>query len=240
MKVIRSLVFLITTFGSMTVLGLLFAIPALLSREWAYRAIHIFTGFVIKSAEVLVGIKLEIRGELPQGNVVVASKHQSFFDVIIHAHYLKNFTFIMKQELRWAPILGFYAMRIGVAPVKRGKGAKAVEQMMSGVSKNQKEKEGQLVIYPQGTRVPPGQHKPYKVGAAVIAKRTNRPVMLSANNVGLFWPKRGFMKNPGTAMVEYMDYMSDDLELEEFVAQMEEKIEAKTNELLVEAGFNSA
>jgi len=235
MQLLRSLVFFFWVFGLMAVLGLAFAIPALLSRRLAYFAIHTYTWLVIKGAQYIVGIKLEIRGRIPQGQVVVASKHQSFFDVIIHAHYLPRVNYVMKKELRWAPILGFYAMRIGVAPVDRGKGAAAVEQMMEGVEKNTEK--SQLVIYPQGTRVPPGEHKPYKIGAAVLAKRTGRPVVMAATNVGLFWPKRGIMKYPGTAVVEYMGYAEEDLELQEFVDHLERQIEPRSNALLEEAGF---
>ncbi|MEM7241303.1 MAG: lysophospholipid acyltransferase family protein [Pseudomonadota bacterium] len=237
MQFLRSLIFLFYVYGLMAVLGILFAIPAFLSRNLAYFAVHFYTWLVIKGAHILVGISLEIRGKVPSDHVVVASKHQSFFDVIIHSHYMPRATFVMKQELRWAPILGFYAMRIGVAPVDRGKGAEAVEQMMDGVGKNQDA--NQLVIYPQGTRVPPGTHKPYKIGAGVLAQRTGRPVVLSANNVGLFWPKRGIMKYPGHAIVDYMGPADEGLELQEFVVHLEDKIEARTNELLEEAGFKA-
>ncbi len=235
MQVLRSIVFFFWVYGLMAVIGLGFAIPTALSRNWAYKAIHIYTSLVIWGAEKMVGITLEIRGDIPDGDVVVASKHQSFFDVIIHAHNLERFTFVMKQELRWAPVLGFYAMRIGVAKVNRGKGAKAVEQMMSGIESN--DDASQLVIYPQGTRVPPGTHKPYKIGAGVIAQRTGKPVILAATNVGLFWPKRGIMKYPGHAVVEYMEEAPKGLSPEKFMAHLEKRIEAQTNKLHKEAGF---
>ena len=235
MQMIRSIIFLIYTYGGMAIIGILCAIPALRSKDAAYKAMKFYCRYVFWGAKHLVGITFEVRGDVPTDHVVVASKHQSFLDVMIHAYYLPRFTFVMKEELKWAPFLGFYAMRIGVAPVKRGKGGKSVEQMMSGISKNTEF--NQLVIYPQGTRVPPGVKKPYKIGAGVIAQRTGRPVVLAATNVGLFWPKKGIMKYPGHAVVQYYERAPEGLEPEPFMNHLEKRIEEETAKLLKEAGF---
>jgi len=231
-----SIIFIISMYTSMVIFGVLGAIPALISRRATYWVIRRFCGSVIWLARVICGLKVEQRGTIPTGNVVVASKHQSFFDVILHAYYLPNVNYVMKQELVYVPIVGFYGRRIGTAPVKRGQKSKAVNQMMSGVNKH--DGDTQLVIYPQGTRVAPGKSMPYKVGAAVICLRMGRPCVMAATNVGLFWPKHSLLRKRGTAVLEYMEQVPADLELSKFVNYMEEAIETASDKLNAEAGFN--
>ena len=230
-----SIIFIFLMYLSMAVFGLLGAIPAWLSRDATYWVIRNYCGTVIWLARVICGLKIEQRGVIPTGNVVVASKHQSFFDVILHAYYLPNVNYVMKQELTRVPIIGFYGRRIGVAPVKRGQKSQAVKQMMSGVKKG--DDDTQLVIYPQGTRVAPGKTMPYKVGAAVICQRMERPCVLAATNVGIFWPKHSLLRKRGTAVFEYLDEVPADLELSDFVNYMEEAIESASDKLNTEAGF---
>ncbi|GLQ35064.1 1-acyl-sn-glycerol-3-phosphate acyltransferase [Amylibacter marinus] len=237
LQYMRSFVFIVVMYLWMIVVGLLGAIPAAFSKNATYWVLKFYCASVIFLARVICGLHVEQRGEIPSGNVVVASKHQSFFDVMLHMYYLPRANFVMKQELKYAPILGFYAMRIGAAPVKRGQKSKAVSQMMQGAKKGASDGGNQLVIYPQGTRVAPGDHRPYKVGAGVLAQRMERPCVLAATNVGYFWPKRSMLRKPGTVIFEYFDTMPEGLELSEFVKVMEEKIEDKSNRLLDEAGF---
>lgn len=233
---IRSIIFIVLMYITMAIYGLVGAIPALLSRDATYWVIRNYCGLVIWLARVICGLHVEQRGEIPTGNVVVASKHQSFFDVILHAYYLNNVNYVMKQELKYVPIIGFYGRRIGTAPVKRGKKSAAVTQMMSGVQKH--DGETQLVIYPQGTRVAPGKTMPYKVGAAVICQRMERTCILAATNVGVFWPKHSLLRKQGTAVIEYLEPVPESLELTDFVNYMEETIETASDKLLEEAGFN--
>jgi 1-acyl-sn-glycerol-3-phosphate acyltransferase len=184
-------------------------------------------------ARIICGLKVELRGQIPTGNVVIASKHQSFFDVILHAYYLKNVNFVMKQELTYFPIIGFYGKRLGVAPVRRGGKGKAVSQMLSGLERN--DGDTQLVIYPQGTRVAPGKVMPYKVGAAVVCQRMNRRCILAATNVGMYWPKHSLLRKRGTVILEYLDEVPSGLKTKSFVRYIEENIENASNALIEEA-----
>lgn len=233
---IRSILFIFLMYLGMLVIGVTGAIPAVLSRNWAYMVMKLFCGYVLWLARVLCGITYETRGEVPTGDVVIASKHQSFLDVILHMYLLPRANYVMKRELRWAPILGFYAMRIGAAPVKRGDKSKAVSQMMKGIERKDGEA-AQLVIYPQGTRVPPGTHKPYKVGAAVICERMGKPCIPVATNAGVLWPKRGLLRHPGVVVFEYMAPMPEGLKLEKFTKELEARIEPASELLAIEAGF---
>lgn len=233
---IRSALFIFAMYAWMLILGIIGAIPAALSREWAYAVMHMYCANVLWLLRVLCGITYEVRGEIPTGDVVVASKHQSFLDVILHSHIVPRMNFVMKRELKYAPVLGFYAMRIGAAPVKRGDKSRAVSQMMKGVERDEDDV-AQLIIYPQGTRVAPGDYLPYKVGAAVICSRLGKPCYPAATNAGIFWPKRGILRNPGVVVVEYLDAMPEGLKLEAFTKVMEERIETASDKLMAEAGF---
>jgi 1-acyl-sn-glycerol-3-phosphate acyltransferase len=232
---ILSLIFIVSMYLSMVLFAVLGAIPTLLSRRATYWVVRNFAGSVIWLAWAICGLKVEQRGKIPTGNVVVASKHQSFFDVILHAYYLKNVNYVMKQELTYFPIIGFYGKRLGTAPVRRGQKAKAVSQMMAGLQKYHGDT--QLVIYPQGTRVAPGVEMPYKVGAAVICQRMDRRCVLAATNVGIFWPKHSLLRKRGTVILEYLDEVPTNLETKEFVNYMQEKIEKASDRLMAEVGF---
>ena len=217
----------------MTLFAVLGAIPALVSRKATYWVVRNFAGSVVFLARIICGLKVELRGQIPTGNVVIASKHQSFFDVILHAYYLKNVNFVMKQELTYFPIIGFYGKRLGVAPVRRGGKGKAVSQMLSGLERN--DGDTQLVIYPQGTRVAPGKVMPYKVGAAVVCQRMNRRCILAATNVGMYWPKHSLLRKRGTVILEYLDEVPSGLKTKSFVRYIEENIENASNALIEEA-----
>lgn len=218
---------------SMTLFAVLGAIPALVSRKATYWVVRNFAGSVVFLARIICGLKVELRGQIPTGNVVIASKHQSFFDVILHAYYLKNVNFVMKQELTYFPIIGFYGKRLGVAPVRRGGKGKAVSQMLSGLERN--DGDTQLVIYPQGTRVAPGKVMPYKVGAAVVCQRMNRRCILAATNVGMYWPKHSLLRKRGTVILEYLNEVPSGLKTKSFVRYIEENIENASNALIEEA-----
>lgn len=230
----RSLLFVILMYGWMAVLGLIGAIPALLKREWAYKIMEFYCASVFWLARNIVNLDFEVRGEVPDGHIIVASKHQSFYDILIHFHVLSRGSFVMKKELKWAPVLGWYAMRIGTTAVNRGGKGKAVSDMVNS-AKNNPDTVNQLVIYPQGTRVSPGDHKPYKVGAAVLMERMDRPCAIAATNVGMFWPRKGIIRYPGVAVIEYLGWMPSGLTVEEATRHLEAMIEPASDRLMDEA-----
>jgi len=154
-----SLLFLIQIYVFMAILGILFFPYALITKKGALRACKIYARYTIWCARWMVGIDSEVRGTIPTGEVVVAAKHQSFFDIILIFDALPQPKFIMKKELLWTPFIGLYAKRLGCIPVDRGKRGATIAKMVKDVAK-EFEEPGQLVIYPQGTRVIPGAHSP--------------------------------------------------------------------------------
>ncbi len=235
MLLIRSVLLDVLIYGWLLVLGTV-ALPALISRAYTYKVMRFYAASVLFLARVVVGIRTEVRGTVPTGEVVIASKHQSFMDIMIHFHALSHAQFIMKKELIWVPIFGLYTLRIGTTPVARGKRGTAVKQMVSHVQE-ERDGEKQLVIYPQGTRVAPGAKLRYKVGAGVIYSRMGVACVPAATNVGVFWGRRAIIKRPGLAVVEYLDPIEPGLEIDAFMARMEEVVETASDKLMAEAGF---
>jgi len=131
------------------------------------------------------------------------------------------------------PIIGFYARRIGCIPVKRGKRSEAIKTMLSAVQDGNATP-GQLIIYPQGTRVAPGDKVPYKVGAAALYEELGQSCMPVACNVGLFWGRLGIFKKPGTATIEFLPPILPGLDRETFLSKLEETIEKGSNDLMAE------
>jgi 1-acyl-sn-glycerol-3-phosphate acyltransferase len=234
---LRSLVFNISMYAAMAVLAVVYLPYALLSREGAYKACHNYCRWVIWTARWMVGLKVEVRGTPPTDEVLVAAKHQSFFDILVIFHAIPRAKFIMKRELLFAPILGQYAWRIGCVPVNRGKRGQAIAKMLADVAKGLREP-GQLVIYPQGTRVAPGVDMPYKVGTAILYEQLGQPCVPVATNIGVFWPKRGVLRRPGTTVVEFLPRLPPGLPRDEFLKSLEFEIETVSNALMAEAGFD--
>lgn len=233
---LRSLVFIVQIYAMMGILGILFAPYAIVSKNGAKFACKTYCAWVLWSARWMVGIRTEFRGQIPTDEVVVASKHQSFLDILMLFGRMPWPKFIMKRELMWTPVIGLYAKRLGCVPVNRGRRGRAIAKMVQDVAREFSEP-GQLVIYPQGTRVAPGTHKPYKIGAAVLYEELNQPCIPVATNVGLFWPRKGILRKPGTAVIEFLDPIPAGLPKDEFMKILEERVEAHSNALMKEAGF---
>lgn len=233
---LRSLVFSGQMYVMMFVMALYFTPFAIFNRDYAFKAVHTYCRYVRWSASWMIGLKTEIRGEIPQEECLIASKHQSFLDIIMIVSVVPRPKFIMKSILRYAPILGWYGMRIGCVPVNRGQRGAAIKQMVQDV-KSGVQQAGQLIIYPQGTRVAPGVEMPYKVGVGVLYNQTGQPCIPAATNVGVFWPRHGIYRKPGTAIVEFLPRIEPGLGTKEFMAQLETEIEPASNALMQEAGF---
>ncbi len=235
-QLLRSLLFITVMYLSMAVVALGFFPLTLIQRKWAFAAVHAYARFVRWAARVLVGLHSEVRGQVPDGEVIIASKHQSFFDIIMIVSVVPRPKFIMKKELTRTPFVGYYAKAIGCIPVDRGKRGAAIKQMVDDV-KAGRQAPGQLIIFPQGTRVAAGAHKPYKVGVGVLYKETAQPLIPAATNVGVFWKRHGIMRWPGRAVVEFLPAVEPGLKVEEVMARLEEVIESSSNRLMAEAGF---
>ncbi len=236
MQYLRATLFTIQMYAAMVLMGIWWAPIAIRREDGGHRAIRAYCRYVVWSAEKMIGLSSEIRGEVPQGEVMVAAKHQSFFDIILLCSVLPAPKFIMKKELTRAPVLGWFAKKIGCVPVDRGKKGQAIAQMLADVHKG-RVRPGQLVIYPQGTRVAPGVELPYKTGTAILYQQLGQPCIPVAVNVGLFWPRTGIAKRPGHAVLEFLDPIQPGLDKRDFVARLSESVEGRSNALMREGGW---
>lgn len=233
---IRSVLFITQMYIAMPVIGLALAPWALFSRRGAYAACKGYSRWVFWTASWMIGLRCEVRGEPPSGEALIAAKHQSFLDIMMIFTALPAGKFIMKKEILMMPIIGQYARLIDCVAVDRGKRGAAIEKMVSDVEAGRSEP-GQLIIYSQGTRVPPGVKMPYKVGTGVLYEQLNQPCVPVATNVGVLWPKRGLLRKPGVAVVEFLPVIEPGLTRGAFMSQLEEGVENRSDALMAEAGF---
>ena len=236
LQYLRSVIFIVQMYVAMPLFGLAFAPWALFSRRGAYAACKGYSRWVFWTAGWMVGIRCEVRGKPPSGEVVVAAKHQSFLDIMMIFNALPAGKFIMKKEILMMPVIGQYARLLGCVPVDRGKRGAAIDKMVADVEAG-RASPGQLIIYAQGTRVPPGVKAPYKVGVAVLYQQLDQPCVPVATNVGVLWPKRGFLRKPGTAVVEFLPEIAPGLSKNEFMTELEQAVEGRSDALMAEAGF---
>lgn len=231
-----SLLFIIQMYTAMLVLAVLYLPYAITTPDGALAACKAFCRWTVLSLRVMTGLRSEVRGTAPEGEVLIAAKHQSFLDIILIFNAVPRGKFIMKRELMWAPILGQFALRIGCVPVNRGKRGAAITRMMEDVRSGAK-RAGQLIIYPEGTRVAPGKRLPYKAGTAALYTQLGQPCVPVATNVGLFWPKRGILRKPGLAVVEFLAPIPPGLPRETFMSRLAKDIEDSSDRLMRDAGF---
>jgi 1-acyl-sn-glycerol-3-phosphate acyltransferase len=215
----------------------LFIIPGLLL---PYRFVlaykQIWLRVVLWQIRVVIGIDFEERGKenVPAGAVVFAAKHQSAWDTLGPSYIYPQLVFVLKRELTWVPVWGWYLVRMGMIPVNRAKGISALKDMASraraAIAKGRS-----VLIFPQGTRTQPGVRRPYLPGVAAIYAALDVPIVPVALNSGLFWPRRKMVKWPGTITLEYLEPIQPGLDRKSFMTTLEKRIESATARLEVEA-----
>ena len=233
---VRSLLFALQMYVILAFTAMVFAPWAALDRRGAYFATRTYCQWVRWSAAWIIGLKSEVRGPVPKGAVLIAAKHQSFFDVIMMASVLPKPKFIYKSSLNYMPFVGFYARCLGCVPVNRGRRTEAIRNMVAAVMSSSAPP-GQLIIYPQGTRVTPGVRAPFKVGIAALYNETGQACVPTATNVGVFWPRMAVYRKPGVAVVEFLPLISCGLGKAAFMQDLQQSVEENSNRLMLEAGF---
>ncbi|MEL7281009.1 MAG: lysophospholipid acyltransferase family protein [Pseudomonadota bacterium] len=233
---IRSFAFVVNIYAAMPVFGLAFLPWALVSRKGAITACKSWSHYTLWCARWMVGLRYEIRGTPPVDEVMIAAKHQSFMDIFTIFTCIPAGKYIMKREILYTPIIGQYALKLGCVPVDRGKRSVAIRKMVEDVEKGSAHP-GQLIIYPQGTRIAPGVKAPYKVGTGVLYEELGQPCVPVATNVGVFWPRKGIMRRPGLAVIEFLPPIAPGLDRDTFMARLEREVEGASDKLIAEAGY---
>lgn len=233
----RSVLFGLSMILFTLVIGVL-AAPLAFSRR-AVRGLGVFwIGTMMLLLRVIVGLRYEIRHpeRLPQGDGLIAAKHQSAWETLIFVLLLRPHppAYILKRELLSIPIFGWYARRYGLIPINRQGGAGALRQMVRK-SVEALQAHRTVIIFPEGTRTPPGEHRRYHPGVAALYEGLGQPIIPVALNSGLFWGKGLLGKRPGTIVMEVLDPLPPGLPRGEMMGRLAEAITTATNRLEREA-----
>ena len=196
-----------------------------IARAWARSSIWLL--------RVTCNVKVEYRGleKIQKGPLIVASKHQSMWETFALLQFFDQPLFILKRELRWIPFFGWYLIKANMIGVDRSAGGRSLLQMARRAGEAVR-RGRQLIIFPEGTRTPVGAPPNYKTGIAQIYVDCGVNCLPVALNSGLFWPRRTFMRYPGTLVVEFLDPLPPGLSRREFIARVSALIEEATNRLV--------
>lgn len=237
MLAVRSLAFNLAFYVSLVVQMILWAPFFFLApRKQAWFVPRFWSRSSLKLQEWLAGTKSRIEGaeNLPQGPFILAPKHQSFWDTIAFFPYLSDPVYILKRELTWIPFFGWYLAKVRMIPINRGSRSRALKQALE-VARARMAENRQLIIYPEGTRRPPGAEPSYKWGIAEIYATLDVPVVPVAHVAGLYWPRRRFMRYPGTIHARFLPAIEPGLGKEAFMERLVAETEAACDALLIEA-----
>ncbi len=223
-------------FYAMSVVIVIAATPCLvLPRRFTLYAMEAWSHLTLWLLRVIAGTHYEVRGELPRGGVLVASKHQSMWDTIVMTAILKDPAMVLKRELLWIPFYGWYAQKARMIAIDRGAAAAAIRRLVSQ-GKAAVAEGRPVVIFPEGTRSAPGSKLEYKPGVAALYRQLGVECVPAAVNSGLFWARRGFTRWPGTILLEFLPPIPAGLDRKTFMAELETRIETATAKLVEEAG----
>jgi len=167
-----------------------------------YRVIAQWSAIVNWLSRVIVGITYRVEGieNLPVEPAVILSKHQSAWETIVFQQIFPPLSFVLKKNLLYIPFFGWGLALFSPIAIDRGAGREALKQIeMQG---RERLRTGfWVLIFPEGTRVEPGDAGRFQVGGAWLAVKAGVPVVPVAHNAGRFWPKNGFLKYPGEIVV---------------------------------------
>jgi 1-acyl-sn-glycerol-3-phosphate acyltransferase len=234
--VLRSLAFNLA-FWLWTAVMVLAAAPALLRpRQAMTRVARFWERGVLWLLARLVGLGHEVRGRerLPSGSAIYAFKHQSAWDTLMIHLLLPEAAIALKRELTLIPLFGQYLMHAGMIKIDRGHGTKALRSLIEG-ARAAIARGSPVVIFPEGTRVAPGAKGTYHPGVAALYTQLGLPVVPVALNSGLFWRRRGFLKRPGRAVVEFLEPIPPGLDRRAFMIELERRLEGAVAALVAEA-----
>jgi 1-acyl-sn-glycerol-3-phosphate acyltransferase len=204
MSTIRSLLFNLWFFGmtaGLSLYGVVLRLGGSRRRsDWPLRLGQLWARLGLGGARFLCGIQLELRGgeHLPlAGPALIAAQHQSAFDTMVFLTLLPRPAYVLKQELARIPLFGPIVLMAGMIAIDRSAGASALRSLL-GDTQRALADERQVIIFPEGTRVEPGQVAPLQPGIAAMAARSQLPVIPVVTDSGRLWGRRSFRKRRGT------------------------------------------
>jgi 1-acyl-sn-glycerol-3-phosphate acyltransferase len=182
----------------------------------------------------ILGIKVQVEGDqyLDRSNVILLSKHQSTWETFFYPTYLKHeMCYVFKREILFVPFFGWGIWLLDMIHINRSKGKEAFEGVVTqGIEKLQQGR--WIVMFPEGTRIPPGKQGKYRSGGVRLAQRTGATIIPVAVTAGEHWPKKPFVKTPGLVKVSFGPPIEcGDRSIEEISLQVEQWIETEMRRL---------
>ncbi|KWT64345.1 1-acyl-sn-glycerol-3-phosphate acyltransferase [Hyphomicrobium sulfonivorans] len=205
-------------------------------RRWAMAGLKCHARFSLWLLRWIAGIRMEVRGRerLPQAPYLVAAKHQSAWDTFALIPIFNDPAMVMKWELTLIPFYGWFSRKFEHIFVRRDRGPAALRRLIAD-AKDRAAAGREVLIFPEGTRRAPGAQPDYKSGAVALYEGLDLPCVPVALNSGLYWPRRQLTRYPGTIIVEILDPIPAGLSRAAFRTELQSRIEAASNRLIVEA-----
>ena len=200
---IRASLFWIVFMPSVLLFAILLSLSMILPIEIRIAVIKVWIQLNLAWLKITCGLGYEVEGleNIPQGQgYIVMSKHASTWETIAIQQWFGPMVWVVKRELIWIPFFGWGLKAMNAIAINRGTGRKAIKQLVEEGRKRMDQ--GRIImLFPEGTRVMPGQRKPYKLGGAILAQKTGYPILPIAHNAGEYWPRHSWIKWPGKVKV---------------------------------------
>lgn len=205
MNVVRSTFFMVWAVLVTVMIAPLIMLASLLGTRACYAMAWLFRRGIMFGSRWIAGIRSEVRGQenMPTEPAVILSKHQSAWETVALQDLIPNerhAVFVLKKELLGVPFLGWALAAMRMISIDRRAGKDALAQVVEQ-GRDRLRQGYYVIVFPEGTRVAPGQKKRYKIGGAHLAVQTACKVVPVAHNAGEFWPRNAFIKRPGTAVI---------------------------------------
>jgi 1-acyl-sn-glycerol-3-phosphate acyltransferase len=233
---LRSILFAIA-FYTVTALFLLLGSWLLLApRSWAMQGLRAHAIVSTWLLRVIAGTRLEVRGhdKLPRGPCLVVAKHQSAWDTFALIPLFRDPAIVLKDELKWIPLYGWFCVKFAHILVKREKASVALKALVHE-AQDRVANGREVLIFPEGTRMAPGAPPDYKPGYIALYDALGVPCVPLALNSGLYWPRRQLIRYPGTIIVEFLDPIEPGLPRKQVRERLERELEAACARLIAEA-----
>lgn len=232
MTVLRAAVFNLLFYGITLVLAVL-CLPLLLGPRRAVMGLaRLWIRITLALLRGVVGLDYRVLGRdrLPAQPAIFAVKHQSAWDTLALNVIIPDAAIVLKRELYFVPLYGWYLWRAGMIGIDRSAGGRALRRMTRRVRAALAAGRS-VIIFPEGTRTRPGTSAPYHPGVAALYLQLDRPVVPVALNSGRFWGRRSFLKRPGTVTVAFLDPIEPGLDRKAFMATLHDRIEGECRAL---------
>lgn len=235
MTAVRSAIFNLVFYLNLVVFLVVGSPLFLAPRSWAIAGLKLWARSSLWWLKVICGILMEVRGahHIPVGAALIAGKHQSLWETFAILPLLNDPCMVLKRELTLIPLFGWFALKFRMIAVERSAGSTALRNLVKR-GKEEVSAGRQIVIMPEGTRKAPDDPPDYKPGAAALYGQLGVPCVPFGLNAGLFWPRRKFLRHPGTIVIEFLPALPPGLPRAEFQRRLQGAIETSTSALVAE------